>query len=115
MLYELREYTAVPGRLPALIARFNEHTIRLFGKHDMELVHIGRTAFGENSVNELVYTMRFRDFADMEAKWAALLQDPEWAAVKTASEADGPLVEAVRRRVLDPGPFEVGTGSRTSG
>lgn len=105
MVYELREYTAVPGRLPALVARFNEHTIRLFGKHDMELVFISHTAFGENSVNELVYMMRFDGYAEIESKWSAFLADPEWREAKAASEVDGPLVQSVRRRLLDPAFF----------
>ncbi len=33
MLYELRVYTAVPGKLPELHARFRDHTNRLFAKH----------------------------------------------------------------------------------
>ncbi|MBW0107628.1 NIPSNAP family protein, partial [Pseudonocardia sp. KRD-182] len=36
MLFELREYTVVPGRLPTLIARFNDHTLGLFDKHGFD-------------------------------------------------------------------------------
>ncbi|MEV4419970.1 NIPSNAP family protein [Patulibacter sp. NPDC049589] len=105
MLYELREYVAVPGRLPALIDRFNELTIPLFAKHGMELVQIGRTAIGEHSFGELVYTLRFDDVADMDAKWTTFIQDPEWVDGERVSEADGPLIQTLRRRLLDPGPF----------
>ena len=105
MLYELREYVAVPGRLPVLIERFNMTTIPLFAKHGMELVQIGRTAIGDHSFGELVYTLAFSDLADMDAKWARFIQDPEWVAAERASEADGPLIQTLRRRVLDPGPF----------
>lgn len=105
MLYEVREYIVYPGRLPAVIELFNEVTIRLFAKHGMELVHIGRTWIGENSLNELVYTMRFTDFAELERKWADFLQDPEWVAAVTAKEAEGPLYQSIRRRLLDPRPF----------
>ena len=38
MIYELREYTAVLGRMPALVKRFNEHTLKLFEKHDIDCV-----------------------------------------------------------------------------
>lgn len=105
LLYELREYVAVPGRLPALIKRFNGVAIPLFAKHGMELVQIGRTSIGENSFNELVYTLRFDDSDDMERKWSAFAQDPEWIAAETASEAQGPLIQTLKRRLLDPGPF----------
>src|SRR3954470_2585872 len=35
-VYELRTYTTLPGRLPALHNRFSEHTIKLFEKHGMK-------------------------------------------------------------------------------
>ncbi|MED5803833.1 NIPSNAP family protein [Gordonia sp. Z-3] len=105
MLYEVREYVAVPGRLPAIIDLFNQHTIRLFAKHDMDLIQVGRTWIGENSYNELVYTLRFSDVAELEKKWEMFLQDPEWVAELTAREAEGPMVASMRRRLVDPGPF----------
>jgi len=113
MVYELREYTAIPGRLPALIQRFNDHTIGLFAKHEMELVFISHTAFGDNSVNELVYMMRFDDSADMDTKWKGFFKDPAWKEAKAASEVDGPLVASVRRRLLDPSAFGSSSGSNT--
>ena len=35
-VYELRTYTTVAGRLPALNKRFAEHTLKLFEKHGMK-------------------------------------------------------------------------------
>jgi len=35
-VYELRTYTTLPGRLPALHKRFAEHTLKLFEKHGMK-------------------------------------------------------------------------------
>ncbi|BBX62236.1 hypothetical protein MSAS_14100 [Mycobacterium saskatchewanense] len=110
MLYEVREYMVIPGRLSTVIELFNEVTLGLFAKHEMDLVHIGRTWIGQESLNELVYTMRFNDLAEMESKWTAFLQDPEWIAAITAKEADGPLYQSIRRRLLDPGPFDVKAG-----
>src|SRR5687768_479269 len=34
-VYELRTYTVLPGRLPALHRRFTEHTMKLFEKQGM--------------------------------------------------------------------------------
>src|SRR5688572_13052864 len=34
-VYELRTYTATPGSLDKLLARFREHTVKLFEKHGM--------------------------------------------------------------------------------
>jgi hypothetical protein len=106
VIYELREYVTVPGRMPALVNRFNEHTLRIFAKHGFDLTFISLTGLGDNSNNELVYVLRFDDYGDMERKWAAFQADPEWQKARAASEEDGPIVAQLRRRVLNPTPFE---------
>jgi hypothetical protein len=63
------------------------------------------TSFGDNSFNEIVYTLRFANLADMEAKWTALLTDQEMISAFAETEADGPLVQSIRRRVLTSAPF----------
>ncbi|MHA6780747.1 NIPSNAP family protein [Pseudonocardia saturnea] len=106
MLYELREYTVVPGRLPALIARFTDHTLELFAKHGFDVEFISHTEFGENSIGEVVYVVRWESYQQMQDGWAGFLADPEWQRVKADSEKDGPLNSAVRRRLLNTAPFE---------
>jgi hypothetical protein len=106
MIYEIREYTTVPGRMPALVKRFKDHTLGFFRKHGMELVFITLTELGSNSNNELVYVLRFDSYDDMVIKWAAMQADPEWREARSASEADGPIVAVVNRRVLSPAAFE---------
>ncbi len=105
MIYEIREYTTVPGRMPALVKRFNDHTLGFFAKHGMELVFMSVTELGSNSSNELVYVMQFDSYEDMATKWAAFQSDPEWLEVRRASEADGAIVASVGRRVLSPAQF----------
>ncbi|MDT7750005.1 MAG: hypothetical protein QOD96_3667 [Pseudonocardiales bacterium] len=106
MIHEIREYVTVPGRMPALVRRFNEHTFGFFEKHGMELTFIALTEVGENSNNELVYGLRFEDYADLERKWAAFQSDPEWQRARVDSEQDGPIVAQIRRRILNPSRFE---------
>ena len=105
MIYELREYTTVPGRMPALLKRFNEHTLGIFARLGLEVVFISLTELGADSTNQLVYVVRFDSYEDMAAKWAAFRADEEWNEVRRASEADGPIVAAVSRRVLNPAAF----------
>ena len=105
MLYEVREYETVPGRMPALIARFREHTLGLFEKHGFDLAFISLTEFGDNSNNELVYVLRFNSYQEMQERWAVFLADPEWVKVRKESERDGPIVARVRRRLLTDAPF----------
>lgn len=96
----MREYTTVPGRMPALVKRFTDHTMRIFEKHSMECTLLSTTELGANSNNELVYLMRFDSYDDMAAKWAAFQADDEWREIRAASEADGPIVATISRRVL---------------
>jgi len=41
----------------------------------------------------------------MATKWAAFQAYAEWREKRAASEADGPIVARISRRVLNPGPF----------
>ena len=59
MIYELRIYTAHPGKLPALTARFRDHTTRLFEKHGIKNVGYWTNAVGGRS-DELVYMLGFQ-------------------------------------------------------
>ncbi len=93
--------------MPAMVKRFNDDSLRIFMKHGMDVVFMGLTQFGEDTINELVYVLQFESEQDMAAKWAAFYADTEWHAVRDASEADGPLVVKVGRRVLNPAPFNL--------
>jgi hypothetical protein len=106
MLYEVREYTAVPGKLPALIRRFKDHTLGLFEKHGMDVVFMTLTEFGDDSINELVYVMRWESYEEMHEQWVTFAAKPEWQAIKRESEVDGPLVACVRRRLLNTAAFD---------
>lgn len=106
MIYEVREYVPVAGRLGDVIDLFKSVVVPLFRKHEMKLVHAGFTTLGDNSFNELVYTMRFRDLAELERSWTAFILDPEWTAALAEREKTGPLYQAIRRRVTDAAPFD---------
>ena len=107
MIYELREYTVVPGRMPELVKRFSNSTFRLFKKHGIDCVFCSLTDVGENSNNELVYAVRFDSSADRDEKWAKFISDQEWVEARQLSEkaAGGPLVASIRNRILSPAAF----------
>ncbi len=92
--FELRTYTAAPGKLEALHARFRDHTNRLFAKHGMKIVGFWVPSDKDKGAdNTLVYMLEYPDRAAREKAWEAFRQDPEWIAVRDASEAKGKLVE----------------------
>jgi len=101
MLYELRTYEVLPGRMPALNKRFAEVTMGLFQRYGMEVVGFWTNEIGGYS-NELIYMMRFADMADREKKWAQFGADKEWQQARAASEADGPIVQRLHAQLLRP-------------
>lgn len=100
MIYELRIYDTVPGRLPALNERFANHTVGFFEKHNIHVVGFWTEDIGTS--NRLVYMLGYDSLADREAKWSAFQADPGWHKVRTESEADGPINALVRNMILRP-------------
>jgi hypothetical protein len=93
--------------MSAMVKRFNEDSLRIFKKHGMDVVFMSLTQLGEDTINELVYVLKFDSEQDMASKWSAFYADNEWHGVRDASEANGPLVVKVRRRVLNPNDFHL--------
>ena len=91
--------TKASAPLGDAIDLFKSVVISLFRRHGMDVVHAGFTTIGDNSFNEIIYTMKFADLADLERKWMAFLTDPDWAAALKDRETSGPLYQAIRRRV----------------
>ena len=92
-VFELRTYTAAPGKLDALNARFRDHTIALFKKHGMEVVGFWEPTDKDAGAGEkLVYILAHRSRAAAEESWKAFRADPDWVKVKADSEKDGPVV-----------------------
>lgn len=106
MFVELREYEVAPGKLPDLLARFNDYALPLFERHGIEVLFIAQTQFGENSNGELVYALRWDSYGHMQQTWEAFIADPEWQDGKADSERLGPLTWSVRRRMLTASPFD---------
>jgi hypothetical protein len=104
MVYELRVYHTVPGRLPAIIKRFDTVTCRLFEKHGIKQVGFWTVAIGESS-SDLVYMLQWESLADRDKKFAAFAADPEWIEARAKSEADGPIVASITNSILMPTSF----------
>lgn len=99
MLYEIRVYQAAEGRADAMRQRFLTEVVPRLPKHGIELVGVF-TAPEEDG--RLTYITRFSDEAARSAGWASFGTDPDWKAVKAASEVDGPLLASQSVSVLSP-------------
>lgn len=104
MIYELRIYDCLPGRLPALLKRFNEHTLAIWDRHGIRQAGFFTTVIGENS-NRLTYFIGWESLADREAKWAAFISDPAWHKARDDSERDGPIIANISSQLLAPTAF----------
>ena len=102
-VFELRTYTAGPGKLAALHSRFRDHTLRLFEKHGMQNIGYWVPADPPNSENTLTYIIAHKDREAAKASWAAFGADPEWQKVRKESMADGvSLTTKVESVFLNP-------------
>jgi hypothetical protein len=104
VLYELRTYEAMPGRMPALHKRFAEVTLKYFAQYGIEVVAFWTNAIGGKS-NQLIYMLRFDDMADREEKWRGFIADKRRQALFIESEIEGPLVNWTEAHFLTPTPY----------
>jgi len=94
-VFELRTYTAPEGKLPNLLARFRDDTLRIFEKHGMHNVAYWVPQDTPASENTLIYVISHASRQAAENSWAAFRADPEWARVAEASQVDGRIVSNV--------------------
>jgi hypothetical protein len=100
MLYELRIYECVPGRLPALHQRFRDVTRRMLEKHGIPVLGYWEDVIGAG--NRLIWMIRWASMAEREEKWTAFSTDPEWVAARNKSEESGPIVARVLNTLMRP-------------
>ena len=94
-VYELRIYHAAPGKLPDLLARFRNHTIKIFDRHGIHSVAYWTPVDEPEKSNTLIYILRHPSREAATANWKAFQDDPEWKSVRDKSEENGKLVEKV--------------------
>lgn len=100
--FELRIYTAAPGKMDALHQRFRDHALRLFEKHGIQSVGYW-TAVDEKQQNKLYYMIAYPDRASRQKMLVeGIAKDPEFAKAVAESEQDGKLVESVEEVFLAP-------------
>ena len=125
--FEMRTYFAAPGKLDDLLARFRNHTVKLFEKHG--ITNIGYWLPVENTDNKLVYVIACPSREARDKSFKEFGGDPEWKTVAKESEANGKLVTkvvshflsatdfspAITPSVAGPRVFELRTYTTTTG
>lgn len=100
MFYQLRRYVPAEGKSSALHARFRNHVLGLMKESGVEVV-----GFFEEPSGNITYLVRFEDQQAAVASWKRFNESPEWKAVKSASETDGPLTARIESYDLNPVPY----------
>ena len=101
MIFELRTYTVMPGKLGDLNRRFAEITIPYFEQHGIKVVGFWTNMLGGES-NQLIYMLGYDSLADREAKWGAFAADKERLAKFAETEKNGLLVHHTTAHILQP-------------
>jgi hypothetical protein len=104
MIYETRVYRCLPGRLPALLNRFETVTLKLWEKHGIKQAGFFTTLVGESN-QDLTYLLAWESLADRDKKWAAFQSDPEWIAARAKTEESGQIVSNIVNQLLVPTKF----------
>jgi hypothetical protein len=104
MIYEMRVYRCLPGRLPALLNRFENITLKLWEKHAIHQAGFFTTLIGESN-QELTYFLAWQSLAERETKWNAFQADPDWIAARAKTEESGQIVGNITSQMLTPTTF----------
>lgn len=101
-VFELRTYTAAPGKFDALNKRFRDHTVALFTKHGM--THVGYWTPTEEPLkgNTLIYVLAHKSREAAKKSWDAFRNDPDWIKARDESQKDGSLTTKVESVFLEP-------------
>lgn len=85
-VFEMRTYVASAGRFDALKARFRDHTLGFFTKHNMTGIGYWTPAQGQPGAgNTITYILAYPNREARDKSWAAFNADAEWLKVREAS------------------------------
>jgi NIPSNAP len=103
MFYELRTYICIPGRLRAVVERFEHPVLGIFD--ELGIQTIGFWTNDADGKYELIYLLKWNSEAERADKMGAFLKDSRWLGAKLSSERDGPIIESFSSKTLKPTAF----------
>lgn len=105
-VFELRTYSQLPGRNPAILARFKDHTMKLFKKHGLKNIAYFTTIEKDPTVqSKLVYLVSHPSEEIAKTNWTSFVNDPKWKKVAADSEKDGKIIEKIESVYMKPTSF----------
>jgi hypothetical protein len=103
-VFELRVYHAVPGKVPALEARFRDTASKLLAKHDLKAVGYWVPEDAPASDNTFIYILAHPSREEAKKNWEAMFADPGFKEMMKSEQADK-LVEKVDSTYMHPTDF----------
>src|ERR1700732_2674824 len=107
MIYELRVYRVVQGRMAALLTRFEHQTLPIMVRHGFLQAGFWTTIVGRSE--QLTYLLAWESLAQRQEQWAAFESDAEWLAIRKSTEENGPLIFEIESSLLRPTNFSAAT------
>lgn len=104
-VFELRTYYCQPGKLPNLITRFRDHTLKIFENVGMQNIVYFVTDEPSGKQPLLVYLLAHKSQEAAKKSWENFLADPEWIKARDNSEKDGKILVKLESVYLKPLPF----------
>ena len=103
-VYELRVYTTLPGKRPALADRFRDHTSKMFERAGMTNVGYWNAATGDNAEETFVYLLAYPSREARDEMWQELGTYEDFQEIIIAVERDDErkLIENIEARILEP-------------
>lgn len=103
--FELRIYTATPKNIDNILARFRNHTTKLFKKHGMENIAYWKSIEKDTTQSRLVYILAHKSEDSGKASFDTFRKDEKWIKVRDESEKNGKIVEKIESIYMKPTDF----------
>jgi hypothetical protein len=104
-VFELRTYHTRPGGLPALQARFRDHTVAIFNRLGVTSIGYWTPQDAPASENTFIYILAHPSREAAKKSWDAFHDDPEWQKVMKDAGAAANVVEKVDSVFMEPTDF----------
>jgi len=105
-VFELRIYHAVPGKVPALEARFRDTASKLLAKHGLDAIGYWVPEDAGAFDNTFVYILAHPSREEAKKNWEAMHADPGFQEMMKSEQADK-LVDKVDSIYMRPTDFSL--------
>jgi hypothetical protein len=103
-VFELRVYHVLPGRMPALEARFRDTTSKLLAKHGLKVLGFWIAQDAVAADDRFIFLVAHHNRSEAKKNWDAMRADPAFQGIVRLEQADK-TVNKVDSAYMDPADF----------